>query len=197
MNPNKNQLQNVRDQLKKFNITATADEIRAVLVDVDEENFDGRLAAEKIMLKKSQSLALPVPKTDVLTVGSKQELIRVQAEELNIQLSQTQIIEIINASNPQVTSAIEFLSEVRELIKEFIQKNNNQYQKKADALVDGIQQVIHAGEIERVQITKGINQKLNEIVRDCKQQNTDFKSPYSNSIQSLRESLFMEEKTAL
>jgi len=195
MELNKSQLESIRYQIKKLGGTAGNDEIRSVAANYSE--FDAVLIAQHVVneqLKVSSSLSVqpvqPVKSSQLgLTVPQKQELVKIQAGFMGIELNTHEIQTIASQADTGIADNIEFLTEVKGLIKEFLAVRNQNFKSKTNQIVNDIADVINAGEIELSQIVTNTNDRLNSIVSQCKEVATDYKSPYQDRIKGLRQTL--------
>lgn len=184
MDITKNQLEAVRYQLKKIGQSASNDEIREAARSL--ESFDAVKVAELVLTSRNTQLSTSQAG---LTISQKQELVKIQAGFMGIELSQVEIQNIASSADNQITDNIDFLLEVQGLIKEFLSKRNQQFQHQTAQIVDGIAAIINDGEQELAQIVTNTNERLRDIVGQCQAVKTDYKSPYKSRIQSMRESL--------
>jgi chemotaxis regulatin CheY-phosphate phosphatase CheZ len=191
----KSQVEQVRYQLKKLGASAGNDEIRQAAANYSE--FDAVVIAQHIVngqeLAKSTLTVQPVQPVKSsqlgLTVPQKQELVKIQAGFMGIELNQLEIQTIASQADTAIADNIEFLREVKGLIREFLAVRNQNFQSKTSQIVNDIADVINAGEIELSQIVTQTNDRLNSIVNQCKEVATDYKSDYKSRLQGMRESL--------
>ncbi|MHC5612523.1 MAG: hypothetical protein ACYTXA_16290 [Nostoc sp.] len=188
----KSQVEQVRYQIKKLGASAANDEIRQAAANYSE--FDAVVIAQHIVngqkLSVVESSIQPVKNSQLgLTVPQKQELVKIQAGFMGIELNQLEIQTIASQADTAIADNIEFLREVKGLIREFIAVRNQNFQSKTSQIVNDIADVINAGEIELSQIVTQTNDRLNSIVNQCKEVATDYKSDYKSRLQGMRESL--------
>jgi DNA replication protein DnaD len=123
MELSKSQLESIRYQIKKLGETAGNDEIRKASESF--QDFDAVVIAQHVI--NSQEFAKtaltvqnsqPVQNSQsALSVSQKQELVKIQAEFLGIELSQPEIQAIACQADSKIQDNLEFLREVQSLIK--------------------------------------------------------------------------------
>jgi len=199
----KAQIEQVKYQLKKLEATATNDEVREAAKDLEE--FDANSIADKVLASRTTSLtngveqgsvitsglSIPTsePVNNSLTVAQKQTLTQIQAQQLGIELSQLEITEVSTMVANEITDSIGYLQAVGEIIKQFIERRNNQASVAISEQIANIATIITTGNDQLGDIFNGANRQLQEIVSQCKQRREDYKSPYASKLEGIREIL--------
>lgn len=188
----KSQVEQVRYRIQKLGSSAANEQIREAAANYSE--FDAVVIAQHVVngqkLSKVETSIQPLNNSQSgLTIPQKQELVKIQAGFMGIELNQLEIQTIASQADTAIADNIEFLREVQGLIREFLAVRNQKFQSKTSQIVNDIADVINAGEIELSQIVTQTNDRLNSIVNQCKEVATDYKSPYQDRIKSMRESL--------
>jgi len=198
----KAQIEQVKYQLKKLEATATNDEVREAAKDLEE--FDANSIADRVLASRSTSiteveqgsvitsgLSLPIsePVNNSLTIAQKQTLTQIQSQQLGIELSQLEITEVSAMVASEITDSIGYLQAVGEIIKQFIERRNNQASVAISEQIANIATIITTGNDQLGDIFNGANRQLNEIVSQCKQRREDYKSPYASKLEGIREIL--------
>lgn len=206
---NKNQIEAVRYQLKKLNISATNDEIR--LVANGFEDFDAIIIANQIAANKEQSLVAgneaiseslavsgeenklaiknPESTQNTLSTAQKNSLVRIKSQELGISLDNLEIAKISDMVSDQITDSVEFLNEVGNLIEQFLINRNRQTLQIINQKVENIANIINTKNEELGDIFNSANNRLNQIANECNQSRTDYKSAYKSKIENIKEML--------
>ncbi|PHJ55784.1 hypothetical protein VF14_31820 [Nostoc linckia z18] len=188
MQLDKNQVQQIKYDLEKQNYSATSQEIRFAAESF--ETFDREEIGKKVLANHSfNNSKLAKVENNSLTHSQKQSLVRVEAEQLGVVLSDVEITQILDADTKNYSDSVQFLIGVRELIREFLAGRNHERNNTRLQLVSSIQDVIEAANQEDAMNVVRTNQQLMDIVNSCKQQATDYKSPYTNRLESIRETL--------
>ena len=129
------------------------------------------------------------PENKSLTIAQKQSLTQIQAQQLGIELSQLEITEVSAMVATEITDSISYLEAVGEIIRLFIERRNNQASAAISEQISNIATIINTGNDQLGDIFDGANRQLSEIVSQCRQRKEDYKSPYSNRLESIREIL--------
>jgi chemotaxis regulatin CheY-phosphate phosphatase CheZ len=187
MNLERKDYEAVRYQLKKEGYqNITNEEIRKACEGI--ETFNAIEIAVKVIENRDSKVTLSKPSLG-LTVAQKHELVQIQAGFMGIELNTLEIEKIASSANNDITDNIEFLQEIRNIITEFLAVRNQQFQNHTSKIVNDIADVINAGEIELVQIVTDTNERLSEIVKQCQERKANYKSPYRDRLESIKESL--------
>lgn len=193
MQVDKNQVEAIRYQLKKIGQAASNNEMRKAAEQFD--TFDALAISQAVIKNRSNSLETVnqvsnlQPNQNALTTTQKSELVSMQAGFMGIELSQLEVQNIVNKTDETITDNIEFLREVQQLIKDFLAVRNEQFQKHTNQIVEDIAGVIRDGEVELAQIMTGTNERLRDIVDQCKQAKMEYRSPYKSRLEGIREML--------
>lgn len=185
MELNKNQVEAVRYQLKKIGQAGSNDEIRTAASQFD--NFDAVAISQTVLTNRTSDLT--PQQSPGLTVAQKSDLVTMQAGFMGIELTQLEVQNIVNNTDESITDNIEFLREVQQLIKDFLTVRNAQFNQQTNQIVENIAGVIRDGETELAQIMTNTNERLRDIVEQCKEQKANYKSPYKSRLESIREML--------
>ena len=196
----KNQIESVRYQLKKNNLNASNEEIR--LVSNDFSDFDAILIADKIISNKSNSLSIKSDDLDnsmidlyqsnqksELSKSEKNNLIKIKSLELGIDLSISEIEKIADIATLQISESMDFLDNVNILISDYFNARNNKIRNNLNQKIDDISNIINAKNSELADIFDGTNQRLIDIASDCNREKNDYKSPYRDKLESIKEML--------
>jgi len=132
---------------------------------------------------------LSTPSPTSLTVAQKQTLTQIQAQQLGIELSQLEITEVSSMVATEIVDSVGYLQAVGEIIKQFIERRNNQASALISEQITNIATIINTGNEQLGDIFNGANRQLSEIVSQCKQRREDYKSPYASRLESIREIL--------
>lgn len=174
----------------------TNDEIRIAAQEF--EDFEPKKIAEKVIANRQASQivqqgnsesALNAKRSEALTIADKHSLTKIQASQMGIVLSDSEVARIVTSANDQITDTIGFLIEVKELIQAYLNSRNQKFQRETSAIVQDISEIINASNVEIGVITEETNETLKAIVEECNQANRDYKSPYVNRLESIREVL--------
>ena len=192
----RNQYESVRYQLKKLvgeetykTSGYTNEEIRIAAEDV--KPFEALTIANRVLANRTTQLAKQEKEEQIqaLTVAQKHSLTKMQADFMGITLSENEIQKIASSANNEITDNIEFLLEVKQLIEAYLAHRNEQFQKQTSNIVQDIADVINAGNDELARITEETNETLRDIVSQCEEIKRDYKSPYKDRLESIRELL--------
>lgn len=196
----KNQIESIRYQLKKNNVNASNEEIR--LVSNDFSDFDAILIADKIISNKSNSLSIKSDDLDnsmidlyqsnqklELSKSEKNNLIKIKSLELGIDLSISEIEKIADIASLQISESMDFLDNVNILISDYFNARNNKIRNSLNQKIDDISNIINAKNSELADIFDGTNQRLIDIASDCNREKNDYKSPYRDKLESIKEML--------
>jgi hypothetical protein len=196
----KNQIECVRYQLKKNNLNASNEEIRFISNDFSE--FDAILIADKIISNKSNSLSIKSDDLDnsmidlyqsnqksELSKSEKNNLIKIKSLELGIDLSISEIEKIADIATLQISESMDFLDNVNILISDYFNARNNKIRNSLNQKIDDISNIINAKNSELADIFDGTNQRLIDIASDCNREKNDYKSPYRDKLESIKEML--------
>jgi len=196
----KNQIESVRYQLKKNNLNASNEEIRFISNDFSE--FDAILIADKIISNKSNSLSIKSDDLDnsmidlyqsnqksELSKSEKNNLIKIKSLELGIDLSISEIEKIADIATLQISESMDFLDNVNILISDYFNARNNKIRNNLNQKIDDISNIINAKNSELADIFDGTNQRLIDIASDCNREKNDYKSPYRDKLESIKEML--------
>lgn len=196
----KNQIESIRYQLKKNNVNASNEEIR--LVSNDFSDFDAILIADKIISNKSNSLSIKSDDLDnsmidlyqsnqklELSKSEKNNLIKIKSLELGIDLSISEIEKIADIASLQISESMDFLDNVNILISDYFNARNNKIRNNLNQKIDDISNIINAKNSELADIFDGTNQRLIDIASDCNREKNDYKSPYRDKLESIKEML--------
>jgi hypothetical protein len=196
----KNQIESIRYQLKKNNVNASNEEIR--LVSNDFSDFDAILIADKIISNKSNSLSIKSDDLDnsmidlyqsnqksELSKSEKNNLIKIKSLELGIDLSISEIEKIADIATLQISESMDFLDNVNILISDYFNARNNKIRNSLNQKIDDISNIINAKNSELADIFDGTNQRLIDIASDCNREKNDYKSPYRDKLESIKEML--------
>jgi len=137
-------------------------------------------------------IADPMPTTPqptALTIAQKQTLTQIQAQQLGIELSQLEITEVSSMVAGDIVDSVSYLQAVGEIIKQFIERRNNQASALISEQITNIATIINTGNDQLGDIFNGANRQLNEIVSQCRQRREDYKSPYASKLEGIREIL--------
>lgn len=198
MNLSKAQLEAVRNVLSSKGVTATNEEIRSAASDFTEweKGVTSRLIADKIVKTRNSLATLEnneqsnnSTEKNTLTTQQRHTLTLIQSQQMGIELNQAEIIEVSQMVADEVSDSIDYLTQVGELIKQFITNRNNQARTAINQKVSDIADIINTGNEQLGDIFNNANKQLNDIVKDCKQKKADYKSPYRDRLESIREIL--------
>jgi hypothetical protein len=130
-----------------------------------------------------------------LTLAEKQSLIKIQAVQMNIELTESEILQIVDSNKNQETDLIDYLVQVRSLIQSFIDLRNQELQQTTQRIVSDIANIVDSGYKSRERIIDETNQTLQDIVNQTSQ-STDYKSTYRHRLESIRETLQSRKTTS-
>ena len=194
---NKNQIEQIRYQVKKLGLTVSNEEIRQACEGVD---FDPVAIAQTIAAKQSSAIAKASPKAIDNPVSQPQNLAVVEAMsqpqklavveqknlELNLNLTDSELMEIVHSADNQISDNLAFIDAVNLAIDEFLSARNQKVASEFSKRLGNVQSTIERKNNELEAIFKGANQTVVELVEGSK---TDYKSTLSERVKSLRKTL--------
>jgi hypothetical protein len=196
----KNQIESIRYQLKKNNLNASNEEIR--LASNDFSDFDAILIADKIISNKSNSLSIKSDDLDnsmidlyqsnqksELSKSEKNNLIKIKSLELGIDLSISEIEKIADIATLQISESMDFLDNVDILISDYFNARNNKVRNSLNQKISDISNIINSKNDELGDIFSSANQRLIDIASECNREKNDYKSPYRDKLESIKEML--------
>ena len=193
-------IKNVQQRLKAAGITVSGNsipraQIKAKLeelkLDITADNFE---EATVILIDAFTSKSLAIPETPVksssnkLTISEKQTLIKIEASQLGIELSDVETLQLVDSQQSQTQDTIQFLSFVRDELKK-IQVHKTQQRGVIQSLVSEIGELINDANLEDAKNIEQANKNLRDIVDQCKSQAAAYSNPYANRLESIREGL--------
>jgi hypothetical protein len=119
----------------------------------------------------------------------KHELIKIKSVELGIDLADTDVAKIADMVAIQIDDTVDFLNEVAVVIENFFITRNTRAKSIIDEKIDKIAAIVNSRNDDLGDIFNNSNQKLNSIVAECTQVETDYKSTYQTRLESIREIL--------
>jgi hypothetical protein len=190
--------------LRKLGVNSSNDEIRNSAENF--KDFDPELIAQEILSNKTQSLTISdeintPTDTNMLALlnnqennpttltTKKHELIKIKSVELGIDLADTDVAKIADMVAIQIDDTVDFLNEVAVVIENFFITRNTRAKSIIDEKIDKIAAIVNSRNDDLGDIFNNSNQKLNSIVAECTQVETDYKSTYQTRLESIREIL--------
>jgi len=190
----------IKYRLEKQGLKATHGQIKLAALNFETLDIDAiadRVAHDitykstPITSNSSQITRLPLPP------GTKGSLVRVEAAQMGITLTESEVLQIIDSSHKEITDTAEFIIGVRELLKDFLYQRNQQLENQNQDLIGTVTQVINEANQDKARIIAETNNQLMDVVNECRQQSDDYKSPYSSRLQSMRETLQTKANNSL
>lgn len=177
----------IKYRLEKLDIKASNGDIRVAASDF--ETLDINAIADKVAHNirfKSGKLAT---QNNSITESTKHSLIKIEAAQMDIDLSESEVLQIVNSSSNEISDTAQFIIDTREILREFLYQRNQQLASQNDNLIGTVQQVINEANQEKARIIASTNQSLMDVVEQCRQANEDYKSPYTSRLESMRKTL--------
>jgi hypothetical protein len=189
----------IQSRLARRSVTVTKQDI---LKRIDEFSYDSTNMNEDEMsnvvesyIGSQNNLVTKLNSENQLTISEKQTLTRIQANSMGLQLTDLQICEIADMADNQINDVAGFLDVVSQYLRDFLTSRNKAVQDQVTSKIQNIETIINTANDGLADIFNGANTQLNNIVTECRQQATDYKSPYASRLESIRESLEVRKQS--
>lgn len=180
------QIEAVKYRLEKQSSKASHGEIKAAATHFD--TFDPDAIAARVIDSQAVLVATSSD-SQSLTIADKQSLVKIEAAQMNIELSDVEVFQVVESNQDDFTDSVQYLIAVRELIREFLFERNRERKIQRETLTGSIAEVIDAANQEDARNALEANQFLKDIVDQCKRHSATYQNPYSSRLESIREGL--------
>lgn len=180
------QIRDIATQHELDTTNLTDDQVQTILEVIKNMNESTGLA----LISNSPNISVVTePSKPALSTNTKQTLLKVEATEIGIELSESEITSILDSTNQQFYDSVDFLEFAKDAIKEMMVLRNTERQNTRINLVTSILDTINAANQEDAQNAMKANAMLADMVEQTKSQASGYINPYTANKQRLQEML--------